>query len=66
MVEYLKWTAKALATGLMVVVTFLATILTGTQGLADVTFVQWCVCAGLVLTAYGIVYKVPNGTRPTP
>lgn len=62
--EYVRWTAKAVSTGLIVVITFLTTILTGNQTLADVTFVQWLVCAGMVLGAYGVVYKVPNGPRP--
>lgn len=61
---YLKWTAKAVSTALIVVITFLTSILTGNQTLADVTFVQWLVCGGLVLGAYGVVYQVPNGPKP--
>ncbi len=62
--EYVRWTAKAVATALIVVITFLTTILSGDQTLADVTFVQWMICAGLVLGAYGVVYKTPNGPKP--
>lgn len=63
-VKYAKYVAKALLSGLAVVITFLTTILTGNQTLADVTFVQWLVCAGLVLATYGFVYKVGNGPKP--
>jgi hypothetical protein len=38
--------------------------LSGNQTLADVTFVQWLVCTGLVLATFGFVYKVPNGLPP--
>lgn len=62
--QYLKWTAKAALSALAVVVAFLASILTGNQTLADVTFVQWLVCLGLVLATFGFVYKVPNGASP--
>lgn len=62
---WVKYTAKALLTVLAVVVTFLTTILTGDQTLEDVTFVQWLICLGLVLGAFGVVYNVPNGPRPT-
>jgi hypothetical protein len=61
---WIKYTAKALLTVLAVVVAFLTTILTGNQTLADVTFVQWLICLGLVLGSFGIVYAVPNGPRP--
>lgn len=61
---YARWTAKAVSTALIVVITFLTTVLTGEQTLADVTFVQWLVCAGMVLGAYGVVYAVPNGSKP--
>jgi heme A synthase len=61
---WVKYVAKALLTALAVVITFLTTILTGNQTLADVTFVQWLVCIGLVLSAFGIVYRVPNGPDP--
>lgn len=64
LLEYSRYVAKAIATALIVVITFLTTILTGDQTLADVTFVQWLICAGLVLGAYGIVYKTPNGPKP--
>lgn len=59
-----RYVAKALLTALSVVITFLTTILTGNQTLADVTFVQWLICGGLVLTAFGVVYRVPNGPKP--
>lgn len=62
---HIKYVAKALCTGILVVLTFLTTILSGTQDLRDVTFVQWLLCAILVLGAYGIVYRVPNGPKPT-
>lgn len=62
--DYVRYTAKAVSTGLIVVIVFLTTILTGDQNLSDVTFVQWLVCAGMVLSAYGVVYKVPNGPKP--
>jgi hypothetical protein len=64
-VAYAKYVAKALATGVLVVLVFLTTILTGDQALDDVTFVQWCICGVMVLSAYGIVYNIPNGPRPT-
>jgi len=63
-VDFAKYAAKALLSVLAVVVTFLATILSGNQTLADVTFVQWLICAGLVLGAFGFVYAVPNGVKP--
>lgn len=61
---WVKYVAKALLTALSVVVTFLTTVLTGNQTLADVTFVQWLLCLGLVLAAFGVVYRVPNGPKP--
>lgn len=61
---WVKYTAKAILSVLAVVITFLTTILTGNQTLADVTFVQWLICAGLVLATFGFVYAVPNGTKP--
>ena len=63
-VKYAKYVAKALLSVLAVVVTFLVTILTGNQTLADVTFVQWLVCASLVLAFFGFTYAVPNGPKP--
>lgn len=60
-----SYVAKALLTVLAVVITFLTTILTGNQTLADVTFVQWLICAGLVLGSFGFVYAIPNGSKPT-
>lgn len=65
LLEYAKYVTKALLSGLAVVITFLTTILTGNQNLSDVTFVQWLVCAGLVLATYGFVYKTGNGPKPT-
>lgn len=62
--QYVLYVAKALGTVLAVVVTFLITILSGDQTLADVTFVQWLICASLVLGAFGFVYAVPNGPKP--
>lgn len=63
---WIKYAAKALLSVLAVVIAFLTTILSGNQTLADVTFVQWLICAGLVLGTFGFVYAVPNGPRPTP
>ncbi len=63
-VKYMKYCAKALLTALAVILTFLTTVLTGTQTLQDVTFVQWLICAGLVLAAFGFVYRIPNGPKP--
>lgn len=61
---WVKYAAKACLTALAVVLTFLTTVLTGNQTLPDVTFVQWLMCAGLVLAAFGFVYRVPNGPPP--
>lgn len=61
---YAKYVAKALLSAVAVVITFLTTILTGNQTLADVTFVQWLICAGLVLASFGFVYAIPNGRKP--
>lgn len=65
LVQYAKYAAKALLSALAVVLTFLTTILSGNQTLADVTFVQWLICAVLVLGSFGFVYKVGNGPKPT-
>jgi hypothetical protein len=62
--QYAKYTAKAGLSALAVVVAFLAATLTGDQTLADVTFVQWLVCSGLVLASWGFVYAAPNGAKP--
>ena len=62
--QYIQYAAKAVATALVIVLTFLTTVLTGDQSLADVTFVQWLVCALLVLGGFGFVYRIPNGPKP--
>lgn len=61
---WVKYTAKACLTALAVAVSYLSGILTGDQTLADVTFQQWLILAGLVLGAWGVVYAVPNGAKP--
>lgn len=62
---YVKYMAKALATALVIILTFLTTVLTGDQTLADVTLVQWLLCALLVLGGFGFTYAIPNGPRPS-
>lgn len=62
--QYLKYVAKAIATALVIILTFLTTVLTGHQTLADVTQVQWLLCALLVLGGFGFTYAIPNGPRP--
>lgn len=62
--QFVKYAAKAVLSALAVVIAFLATILSGDQTLADVTFVQWLLCTALVLSTFGFVYKVPNGLPP--
>lgn len=62
--QYIQYVAKALATALVITLTFLTTVLSGNQSLADVTFVQWLLCALLVLGGFGFTYVIPNGPKP--
>ena len=60
LIEFGKQTAKATGGALAVTVGILATILTGNETLADVTFVQWLVIIAAILATWGFVYRIPN------
>lgn len=58
-----KWVAqalKAVASAVVCAAAYLIGILSGTQGLGDVTFVQWLGLVVFVGAAYGITYRVPG------
>lgn len=60
MEKYIKEAGKAVASALVACAAYLTGILSGDQGIGDVTFVQWL---GLVLFlggAYGLTYGVRN------
>lgn len=61
-----KWVveaAKAVASGVVCAAAYLIGILSGDQGLGDVTFVQWLGLVAFIGAAYGITYRVPNPSR---
>lgn len=52
--------AKALAATIVCAAAYLVGVLTGDQGLSDVTTVQWLGLVVFVGAAFGITYRVPN------
>ena len=64
--EFIKVSAKSILAALAVAVGDLSTLLTGTQNLSDVTFVQWLLIASNILATWGVVYAIPNKTPAAP
>lgn len=63
-IEYVAYAAKAVVTAVVVALTFLTSILSDKQTFADVTPVQWMICALWVAAAFGFTYAIPNGPKP--
>jgi len=62
--DYVKYVAKALATAAVIILSYLTSVLTDGETLADVSLVQWMVCGVWVLAGFGITYAIPNGPPP--
>lgn len=56
--------AKAVASALVAAATFLASVLTADETLADITTQQWLLCLVAVGASFGIVYQVRNKEQP--
>lgn len=61
---YAGYAAKAIATAVVVALSYLTSILSDHQTFSDVTPVQWMICAMWVLAAFGFTYAIPNGPKP--
>lgn len=61
MLEKFKWTAKAVAGGVLAALTYLLGVLGGHGHFTDVTTSQWLELVIYVLASYGVVFSVPNG-----
>lgn len=61
MLQKVKWTAKAVASGVVAAIMFLLGVIGEHGHLSDVTTYQWLELVVYVLAAYGITFSVPNG-----
>ena len=52
--------AKAIAAAVAALVAGLALVVTGNEGLSDVTVAEWLVVIGATIGTSGVVYAVPN------
>jgi hypothetical protein len=63
--DYVRYVAKAIATAVVIILTYLTSVLADNESLADVTLTEWMWCAIWVLGGFGITYAIPNGPRPS-
>ncbi len=52
--------AKAVAAGLAALIGGLLLVVTGGEGIGDVTVAEWLIVAGTVLGSYGFTWAIPN------
>lgn len=62
--DYVRYVAKAIATAVVIILTYLTSVLADGESLADVTMVEWMWCTIWVLAGFGITYVTPNGPPP--
>lgn len=60
-----KRTAKAAAAGVVSLAAYLIGVIPAEGGMGDVSTVQWLGAVVFLGGAYGITYRIPNGTQPT-
>lgn len=64
LLAYAAKVAKAIAAAIVCAAAYLVGILSGDQGLGDLTTVQWLGLVVFLGGAYGITWAVPNARRP--